>query len=298
MKTGLAYVVSMCVAVGTASAYNVDKVAPPVREAPRPSKLVDVAAAWPAAAETPRPARQCMVRDDLDVLFLGNSYTIAHDMNRLVAKMAEEAGLKLRTRRLALPGKNLGFHARRAKVRAALAKRDWDFVVLQGQSLEPLRTPEKFRTSGSELAQMVWDAGATPVFFETWPRKQGHPIYRKRRLSRGSPMAMYEALHRAYSELAFETSAEIVPAGQAWMEMARRAPAVNLYDRDLHHPGRRGSYLNANLLFAHLTNVSPVGNVGDPQVRVEPEVARMIQEIARATVQPKCDRVPKTRSDF
>ncbi len=291
MKTGLLWVVSMCVALGTTSAHEIEKVTP-VFDASRPGKW-DVAAARPSAKAPLLPVGQCNVRDDLDVLFIGNSYTIAHDMNRLVAKMADAAGLKLRTRRLALPGKKLEFHARRSKVRAALAKRDWDFVVLQGQSLEPLRTPEEFRTSGSELAQMVWDAGATPIFFETWPRKEGHPIYRKRRLSRGSPMAMYEAIHQAYADLASETRAEFVPAGQAWMEMARRAPSVNLYDRDLHHPGRRGSYLNANLLFAHLTNVSPVGNVGTPQVRIEPDVAHMIQEIARATVQPKCDRVPK-----
>ncbi len=295
MKTDLACgVVAMCVALGyTAAAHGVDEVTPVV-EAPRPDERAALAAARPPA-EALLPVVPCRVRDDLDVLFIGNSYTIAHDINLQVAKMADAAGLKLRTRRLALPGKNLEYHARRSKVRAALARRSWDFVVLQGQSLEPLRSPEAFRTSGSELAQMVWDAGATPIFFETWPRKEGHPIYRqKRRLSRGSPTAMYEAIHRAYAELALETSAELVPAGQAWMAMARRAPTVNLYDYDLHHPGRRGSYLNANLLFAHLTNVSPVGNVGEPQVRIEPDVAQMIQEIARATVRPECERVPES----
>lgn len=294
MKSGLAFAVaSYLLALGcTASAHELDEVTPPVVEAPRVARGVDRAAARPPALE-PMPVGQCLVRDDLDVLFIGNSYTIAHDLHLQVAKMADAAGLKLRTRRLALPGKKLEYHARRSKVRAALAMRDWDFVVIQGQSLEPLRTPEGFRTSGSALAQLVWDAGATPIFFETWPRKEGHPIYRrKRRLSGGSPMAMYDAIHRAYAELAFETSAEIVPAGQAWMEMTRRAPAVNLYDGDMHHPGRRGSYLNANLMFAHLTNVSPVGNVGKPLVRIEPEVAQMIQQIAAATVRPECDQVP------
>ncbi len=296
MRAGLAFgVLSMVCALGcTASTREADElvVTPAVVETPHTAARRDTEVVSAPRMEA-LPIGQCLVRDDLDVLFIGNSYTIAHDLHLQVARMADSAGLHIRTQRLALPGKRLEYHARRSKVRRALAARDWDFVVIQGQSLEPLRTPEGFRTSGGELAQMAWDAGATPIFFETWPRKEGHSIYTRRRtLSGGSPMAMYEAIHRAYADLAFETSAEIVPAGQAWMEMSRRAPTVNLYDTDLHHPGRRGSYLNASLMFAQLTNVSPVGNVGRPLVRIEPDVAQMIQEIAAATVRPECEHVP------
>jgi hypothetical protein len=231
----------------------------------------------------------CLVRDDLDVLFIGNSYTIAHDLPQQVAEMAHRAGLTMRVQRLAIPGKNLEFHSRRRKVKAALASREWDFVVIQGQSLEPLQSHNRFVESGSTLAQMVWDAGATPVLFETWPRKVGHPVYRRRpRVSRGNPSAMQHAIHDAYIELATLTNAEIVPAGEAWMAVTALAPDVNLYDGDLHHPGRRGSYLNASLLFAQLTNVSPVGNVGGPMRRVEPDVALMLQEQAAAVVKPEC----------
>ncbi len=63
----------------------------------------------------------------------------------------------------------------------------------------------------------------------------------------------------AYSEIARELSAAVIPAGVAWQDFVSKHDRPALYDRDGSHPTIAGSYLAASIAFAVLFDHSIVG---------------------------------------
>lgn len=250
----------------------------PPLPAPQVSALPEVAAPVVEVCDPP---------EDLDVLFIGNSYTIMHDLPGLVAQLGSQAGIEVHAEMLATGGQDFEYHLARSKTVAVLGQRDWDVVVLQSHSLDPLRNPEGFHEAGKGLVELVRESGASPVLFETWARKSGHNLYNYFEPTGGSPDAMFSAVRDEYFSLADETGVEVVEVGKAWREMRKHAPELDPYASDAAHPGRLGAYLTANVFFAALTDVSPVGNV-EPLMGIDPAAAALIQAQAAEVVDPPC----------
>jgi hypothetical protein len=248
-------------------------------------------ASTPADAATDRvdtPTRaSCEHPDELDVLFIGNSYTNMHDLPALLSELGTDAGIRIHAEKLATGGQNFDYHLDRKQTKAAIEDGDWDVVVLQSHSLDPLRNPEGFMRSGKRLAELVKAAGATPVLFQTWPRKAGHNLYNYFKPCGGAPDVMFERVAKAYEALSEATGAEVVEVGRAWVELGSCAPDLDPYANDAAHPGRIGAYLTANVFFAALTHVSPVGNVG-PELKLSSNVAERVQAVAESVVHPPC----------
>jgi hypothetical protein len=235
----------------------------------------------------PPPPDPCDDPDSLDVLFIGNSYMLMHDVPDLVAALGEQAGIELHTELLAMGGKDFDYHLSSSRTADALAEGDWDVVVLQSHSLDPIRDPEGFLEAGEALAAMVRQAGAEPILFETWPRKAGSDYYMFGR-GGGNPDAMHRLVHAGYHELAERTGADVIDVAAAWRALHRVAPDLDPYTRDANHPGRLGSYLTANVVFAALTDTTPVDNVA-PLLGIGEDDARVLQETAAAVIGPSCE---------
>jgi hypothetical protein len=234
------------------------------------------------------PPPTCTERPRLKVLFIGNSFTIGHDIPGLVAQLAARAGIEIDTRTMAHAGKNLAWHYERPKTARVIARGGWDLVVLQSRSMDTLRDPDGFLAAGQGLAELARAAGATPVLFETWARKEGHPVYGKRRLTGGDPDTMQDKVRDNYRRLAEATGADVAEVGEAWRALRHGTPDIDPYTSDDNHANRRGAYLTANVLFAKITDVNPVGNVGDPLLRLDPETAQTLQTYAAEVVAPRC----------
>ena len=246
-----------------------------------------VAVADVGTDEAKRPvAHRCRSPKPLDVLFIGNSYMIMNQLPDLVAALGQHAGVELRTELLAMGGKNFEYHLARDKTAAKLAEREWDFVILQSHSLDTLRNRKGFLKAGAALVDMVREAGAEPLLFETWARKADARIYRFGRYGY-TPTEMQAKVHAGYAELSRRTGADVIDVGDAWMEMAERAPEIDLYASDNNHPGKPGSYLSANVVFAALTDLTPVDNV-EPLLDLGETKSRTLQKQAAATIQPEC----------
>ena len=247
-----------------------------------------VAAAEPekrAVAVPPTPA--CAPVEPLDVLFIGNSYVIQSDTPALLEAMAEDAGVAFHVERLAVGGKDFAFHLARRQTIEMLAQREWDVVLLQSHSLDPLRDPEGFAEAGAGLVEAVRASGAEPMLFETWPRRVGHNLYNYMEEVGKTPAEMLRRVARQYAELGRQTDTPVVQVGHAWMQLQEENAEVGLYLKDGAHPAEDGAYLSAAVIFAELTERDPRA-VLQPHGATDASEAAAIGAVAAAVVDPPC----------
>jgi hypothetical protein len=239
------------------------------------------------------------------VLFIGNSYTYYSNLPEILTKLAAARRQKVEALMVAPGGLRLKDHWDRGSSLAALHGRQWDYVVLQEQSMlgvsyyldgkARVSSDEVFRPYAEKWAAEVHAVGAVPIFYLTWARK-------------ASPEDQ-PRLNSAYIRAAKAGDARVAPVGMAWAEVRREAPSIDLFLQDGSHPSAAGSYLAACTLYAALFNQSPVGlpatisgvptNVDtgalEPSktvvlVGIDPDTARVLQDAAwdawKATAKP------------
>jgi hypothetical protein len=107
---------------------------------------------------------------------------------------------------------------------------------------------EMFLPYGRLFAQEVKSAGARPVFYMTWSRKDDLPAQ--------------DVLTYAYASLAREQQGVLSPVGLAWLRVRRERPELELYFEDGRHPGPAGTYLTACVLFTSLFRQPCLGAPG------------------------------------
>ncbi len=221
----------------------------------------------------------------LRVLFVGNSYTAGNNLITLVSAMADAdpEATPLLTEAIVVGGETMAGHLGTPSTTAAISEGAWDFVVLQGQSVEPLVVDGDFSASAIELATLVVDAGATPLLFETWARKEGHELYLEDWYGM-TPEEAQAGLRAAYQGAADASGGTMAPAGDAWEVVWTSRPDLELYAGDGSHASLAGTYLAACVFFEVLTGRSPVGNGGLPG-GLDPAEA-MILQVAAESVFP------------
>lgn len=209
------------------------------------------------AKPAPAPARP------LRVLFIGNSFTYFNNLPALVeglaAVTATDGARRVTTRMVAPGGAGLERHWNDPSVHQALATGDWDYVVLQEQSMLNARYlvngkprvvhPEGFFRYARLFGQEIHKTRAKIVLYLTWARRDAPP----------EDQAM---LNHAYAEMARELGATLAPVGLAWQAVRKERPDLDLYYEDGSHPSPAGSYLAAAVLHATLLGRNPLGLPG------------------------------------
>jgi len=189
------------------------------------------------------------------VLFIGGSFIYYNNLPDIFAKLAMAGGAGMvETGMVALPGWSLKDHWQKGDAHRVLRDSNWNFVVLQDQSLvgkdaNPEGPPggalEAFRPFARNWAQVVQDVGAVPVFFLTWARQDapdGQAI-----------------LNSAYFSVAKEVEAKVAGVGLAWAQVQKGHPEIELYAGDGINPSPAGSYLAACAIYATMFGRNPEG---------------------------------------
>jgi hypothetical protein len=214
-----------------------------------------------AFAEDVKPAVTSAPSPD-SLLFVGNSFTYFNNslhmhVRELTKAIFKGRGDKKKAKRIyakamTISGAYLEHHVLGAKgmiseFRHERKKGPWDVVVVQGFSRGPIEeeTAASFRHSARQLDAWIREAGGKTVLFMTW-------AYRDR-------PEMAAPLVEAYTTLGNELGALVVPVGLAFDLASKVDPKMNLYDPDKIHPSPLGTYLAANVFFAALYGVTPVG---------------------------------------
>lgn len=235
----------------------------------------------PTARAQDRKQEQPVSQPPLRVLFIGNSLTGAHQMPRMVAQIARLKGHPLDVGIEARGGWTLQQHAESAATQERIRNGQWDYVVLQEQSVISARQYQcrtQMIPAVRALCRMIRAAGAEPVFFLPWAHRHGLVHYLVRDFLH-MQQQMSVCYHRA--DATFNSSA-IVPVGWAWNKCMESAPLMKLWQKDNIHPTRDAAYLTACVFYCTLYNDSPLG-IPD-HLKLGPKKAAFLQQIAAKTV--------------
>jgi hypothetical protein len=199
----------------------------------------------------------------ISVLFIGNSLTQVNNLPAVFKRLAAESALQVDVDVVAITpgGAFLYDHWKHGQALALLREKHPKFLVLQGQSTEPLSAPESFLQSVEMFKAEADRAGTTTILFATWARPAGDPYY-KDPTSGGSPAVMQTRLDSAYATLAQNTGATLAPVGVAYERAKQVAPEIRLLD-GTQHPSPAGTYLAAAVLFHAIFNAAAASSTYD-----------------------------------
>lgn len=227
------------------------------------------------------------------VFFVGNSFSyfnngIATHYSNLVRTSGLWHNDEFSTRQKTISGGRLAEHLAGFSELLALPDRQtWDVVILQEYSNGPIKNNHsaiEFQQSSRELAKIIREHHASPIFFMTWAYNGNN--------------AMVQQLRDAYVTQANKLNMLVVPVGLAFASSQDKFPAIELYSKDLQgldeqgnvvysavekHPSLAGTYLAACVFYATLQGTSPAGTSYTAGLPVEQ--AKQLQAIAWQTSQ-------------
>lgn len=195
------------------------------------------------------------------ILFIGNSYTYTNDMpTAYFEKMAESCGYQVQITAVTKGSYTLEKFADfedpyGERVSVNLSSPGYDYVILQEQSVRPVTDFEKFRNAVENLNERIRAVGAQPVLYATWGRKAGSEKLQELGLT---TEAMTWKLAAAYAAVGAELDIPVIHAGAAFYDVNTNT-GIELYNPDMSHPSKEGSYLAALTLFCGIFGVDPEG---------------------------------------
>jgi len=226
---------------------------------------------WRSMHEMGKPAERTR---PIRVLFIGNSYTFVNDLPGLTVALADASGQspRLEIDSQLVGGATLEQHWNDGVAVQKIRQGNWDFVVLQEQSMRPIIDSKKMNEYARLFNDEIRKVDAIPLYYLTWARKAFPDTQKNLTLS--------------YMKIAQETKAEVAGVGIAWDRSLRRNPTLVLHDADGSHPNPTGSYLAACVFYAAIFNRSPEGLPpqlsvnGSMIVNLNPNDAQQLQTIA------------------
>lgn len=214
------------------------------------------------------PASDASVPDtatppELRVLFIGNSYTSVNDLPGMLSHIATTSGIAplITVESITAGGETLAAHAAGEVAPGRIAEGTWTHVVLQDQSVEPIRVyfndfnryPGDVAESEVAIGEMVTRAGAVPVWYATWAR-EASDIDGFYATFGTTPTEAQDLLTSAYAKLTdMVPGSGIACVGEAFRRALVKHPSIVLHGADGSHPTLAGTYLAASTFYVTLT---------------------------------------------
>ena len=198
----------------------------------------------------------------MQVLFIGNSFTYFNDMPYTFLNMAKTVDPDSRVESIAYGGYSLAQYCDEDTevgrlVISKIVSYEWDYVVLQEQSLLPCTDEKGFVSAVKRLCGIVSQIGAKVILYQTWAYAENTD----KLLSTGmSYREMSEKLVAAYGKAAVESGATVAPVGEMFARVKDSDYITRLINaNDGYHPSSTGSYLAACVIFRTITGKSTIG---------------------------------------
>src|SRR6266446_5355953 len=195
----------------------------------------------------------------LKVLFVGNSQMYSYDLPTMIKLMSESAppsNPRIEPGKALVGGATLKRHwenTAKGSARELLAAQKWDYVVIQ-ELYNSEREP--FDEYAIKFDEEIKKAGSKTILFATANvTKYYSPKF--------SYPDSFKALNEMQVELGKRRGIPVAAAGYAWMKYWGPNPTeeqtLDLYHKDKGHPGAKGTYIYACLLYAVITQKNPEG---------------------------------------
>lgn len=190
----------------------------------------------------------------VNVLFIGNSYTHYSNMPKIFEKIAESKGKLVFADSIAVSGSTLKEHASRVSTYKKMKSRNWNYVIIQGFSRELAQDSIVIATETVPYVQQLIDSikKTSPCsniyFYVTWGYKNGYAAEE----ANNTNQKMQERVRQGYFQLHEKFGIPLVPVGLVWSELMAAHPEINLYLEDDQHPNINGSFTIAATFFTAL----------------------------------------------
>ena len=209
-------------------------------------------------------------KDEINVLFLGNSYVFVNNLPEIISEMTEGTSKSIKYESVTPGGHTLFQHVVNQNSLSLIRKGSWDYVVLQEQSQLP--SIDYYRHNAMRPAYqslydsiMLYNPEATVVGYMTWGRRfggqqcenYGEGLYCSADFVDFNHMQ--DTMSIAYRENAYTTDSYVAPVGDAWKAAFDSIPELVLHSSDDSHPNYDGSYLAACVFYSVFWKESPVG---------------------------------------
>ncbi|HTN46313.1 MAG TPA: PKD domain-containing protein [Flavipsychrobacter sp.] len=195
------------------------------------------------------------------VLFLGNSYTYVNNLPQMIRDAALSAGDTLIFDSYAPGGYQLMDHRLDVNSQNKIMAGGWDYVVIQGQSQEPIIYPGPFNNGGSALQSLIkqYNPCAVIMPYMTWGRKNGDAPNCPNIPVMCTYQGMDTTLRNCYLSLTAAINGEVSPVSVVWNYLRQNHPGIELYDPDESHPSLAGSYAAACCFYTAIFKKDPTG---------------------------------------
>ncbi len=174
----------------------------------------------------------------IDVLFVGNSHTFVHDVPNTVRTIAEASGERMRVEMYAPGGYSLPQHWNEGAAAERILSKNWDAVVLQGQSGWSMFCSKELSQAVAKFKPLVRAVGARPLLYMVWVRADFE--------SNQDPWTA------SYLLASKENSVNTAPAGYVWQQLELEDFPYELRSRDGNHATEVGAFVNALVITASL----------------------------------------------
>lgn len=221
--------------------------------------------------------------ENLNILFVGNSYTHMNEMPFIFDRIAKSKGKSVHVEMNTRSGSSFEIHTTRPDLFETIKSRKWDFVVLQGYSRELSYDPSHLDSATMPYIKQILDSiylqdSCTNVLlYMTWGYKEGF----SEREDVDTYEKMSDKIAEGYQYLSDSLNLPIVPAGMVWKNVRKKYPEIELYDADKAHPSKNGSYISACCFYTAIFNESPEGAITST---ISNEIAPKLQKLSASYV--------------
>lgn len=209
----------------------------------------------------------------INVLFIGNSFTFMNDMPYMFQQLAETNGQKVYVQHSTKGGMDWKYHVENDFTYEVIDSRDWDYIIIQAKSWEPTQNRKVVDKNTLPYGQKLVDAirrkdsNTRILLYMTWGYKNGM----KTNPRCNTFYKMYDVLKNEYLRFSDVYGVAISPVGEVWKNVRELYPNINLYEADNFHPNIYGSYISACTFYTAIFRKKL-----DPKVTYKPKEISII----------------------
>ena len=193
------------------------------------------------------------------VLFLGNSYTGVNNLPQIISDIALSVGDTLIFDSHTPGGYQLIDHSLNTVSQNKIMAGGWDYIVLQGQSQEPITNPSDFGNGAYALYNQIRQYNPCNVImpYMTWGRKNGDVSNCLAFPVMCTYQGMDTTLRNKYLGITSIINGEVSPVSVVWNYLRQNHPTIELYQADESHPSAAGSFAAACCFYAAIFKKDP-----------------------------------------
>lgn len=205
------------------------------------------------------------------VLFIGNSFTARNNLPEIIVTIAAASGHHIDHQLISAGGASLRRHWNAGEAARVIQRGNFDIVVLQEQSTLPIKNRLRMHENVRLFDQLIRNNGAKTALYMTWARQH-------------APQNQ-SVITEAYTSIAKEVGAILVPVGDAWERSLRQRDHPMLFAPDGSHPSLAGSYLAACVFVGALCGKKSLD--ATPAIGLDPRQAGLLARVAKQALHPK-----------